>query len=152
MAGESFELSSNSSKHNGTLNHNGTSNHPIVPEAQRILQAVHFNYAWVLFVIFLATLVLYTVLTVAPAAQPNGPVLLGPGGKPLPQSARKTKEERERQLKLKEFSPGRKIFFMYLAVALLGTFVANGIEVVIHALSENGWWCGKDMAVSTSDP
>ena len=147
MAAERVELSSHSWKHNGTMNSTTT-----VPEAQRIREVVHFHYAWVLFVIFLTAFIAFTVLTVAPVAQANGPVLLGPGGKPLPQSARKAKEERERRLKLKEFSPGRKDIFLYFSAALLGTFVANGIEIVIHALTkaENGWWCGKEMAVSSN--
>lgn len=147
MAGERVELSSHSWKHNGTSNTTTP-----VPQAQIILDLVHFHYTWILFVIFLIAFVVNSILTAEPTAEADGPVLLGPGGKPLPRSARKARDERERRLKLKDFSPGRKVVFLYLAAGLLATFVANGTEVVIHALTkaENGWWCGKEMAVSTN--
>lgn len=147
MAGERFELSSYSWEHNETAN----STLEYMPNALKVLNRVHFHYPSILFVIFVVAFITNTVLTITPVAKTNGQVLLGPGGKPLPQSARKAKEERERRLKLKEFSPGRKVVFLYLAAGLLGTFVANGIQVVIHALTHTtyGWWCGKEMVVST---
>lgn len=148
MAGENFELSSHS-KRNGDTN---STNPEFVPDALRVLERVHFHYPSILFVIFVVAFITNTVLTIAPVAKTNGQVLLGPGGKPLPQSARKAKEERERRLKLKEFSPGRKLVFLYLAAGLLATYVANGAEVILHALTmaEDGWWCGKEMVVSAN--
>ena len=143
MAGERVELSSHSWP-------NGTSNGTSTPK--EILDVVHFHYAWVLFAIFLVAFVANSILTAEPSSESNEPVLLGPGGKPLPRSARKAKEEREKRKKLKDFSPGRKVIFLYLAAGLLATFVANGANIVVHALtkSENGWWCGKEMAVSSN--
>lgn len=144
MADAIVELSSHAWKHHGT------SNQTTVSPAKDLLDVVHFHYAWILFLIFMVSFVATSILTAETAKAANGPILLGPGGKPLPASARKVKEERERRQKLIEFSPGRQTVFKYLAAAILGTFLANGFEVVIHALtkSENGWWCGKEMAVS----
>jgi hypothetical protein len=145
MATEQVELRSHVWKHHASANTT------TIAPAKEVLDIVHFHYAWILFVLFLAAFVTNSILKVdQPSADGKGPVLLGPGGKPLPQSARKLKEERERRQKLLDFSPGRKVVFLYLAIGILGTFVANGTEIVIHALtkSENGWWCGKEMAVS----
>ena len=136
MAGEGVELSS----HGGS---NGTST-----TAATILDVLHFHYAWVLFVVFLVAFVANSVLSAEPSSESKEPILTGPGGKPLPRSARKTKEERE-GTKLKDFSHGRKVLFIYLSAGLLATFVANAANIVIHALtkSENGWWCGEATAV-----
>ncbi|KAN0110431.1 putative heavy metal tolerance protein [Hyaloscypha variabilis] len=137
MAGEEVELSS-------PLEFNGT-----LPETN-LLRLVHFHYAWVLFVVFLTAFVTNSILSAEPSSEAKGPVLLGPGGKPLPPSAaRKHKEEREKKKKLKDFSRGRKLIFLYLSVGLLATFVVNAINIIVHALtaSENGWWCGEATAI-----
>ncbi len=116
-----------------------------------LLNVVQLHYAWVLFVVFIAAYVTNIILAAEPSSETKGPVLLGPGGKPLPPSvARKNKEERERRKKLKDFSRGRKLLFLYLSIGLLATFVVNAINIIVHALtkSENGWWCGEPTAVS----
>ena len=138
MAGEKVELGS-------PLRFNGT-----FTETD-LLKFVHFHYAWVLFVVFLTAFVTNSILSAEPSSELKGPVLLGPGGKPLPPSAaRKHKEEREKRKKLKDFSRGRKLIFLYLSIGLLTTFVVNAINIIVHALtaSENGWWCGQAAAVS----
>ena len=116
-----------------------------------LLDVVHFNYTWVLFLVFVIAFVANTILSFERSSESTQPILLGPGGKPLPRSlARKNKEEREKKKKLQDFSPSKKLLFLYLSAALLATFLANGINIVIRALtkSENGWWCGEPMAVS----
>jgi hypothetical protein len=141
MAGESVELSS-------PLGFNGT-----FTETD-LLEVVHLHYAWVLFVVFIAAFVTNSIFAAEPSSESKGPVLLGPGGKPLPPSAaRKNKEEREKRKKLKDFSRGRKLLFLYLSAGLLATFVVNAINIIVHALtkSENGWWCGEATAVSCSE-
>lgn len=140
MAGERFELSS-ISWHNRTRDET---------TPMEILDVVHFHSPWVLFVIFLVAYIANSILTAEPSTESKEPVLLGPGGKPLPRSARKAKEERDKRKKLKDFSPGRKILFLYLGAGVLATFVANGINIIVHALTKvgDGWWCGKSMAVS----
>jgi hypothetical protein len=141
MAGEGVELSSKSGP-------GGTS----MPAANLLLlDVVHFHYAWVLFVVFLAAFIANSILSAEPSSESKEPVLTGPGGKPLPRSTRKTKEEREKK-KLKDFSPGRKLLFFYLSAGLLATFVANAANIIIHALTENDWWCGEATAVSGHSP
>jgi hypothetical protein len=141
MAGERVELSS----HSGF---NGTST------ITELLDVVQFNYAWVLFVVFLVAFVANSILSAEPSSESKEPLLLGPWGKPLPRSvARKNKEERDKKKKLKDFSPVRKLLFLYLSVGLLATFMANGANIIVHALtkSENSWWCGKATAVSGTE-
>ncbi|TVY58761.1 ABC transporter aclQ [Lachnellula suecica] len=144
MAGERVELSSNHWL-NGTYVYNGTST------TEHILKIVQANYAWLLFVVFLTVFVTNTVLTAEHSSESNEPILTGPGGKPLPRSARKYKEELQRRKKLEDFSPARKAAFLYLSAGVLATFLANGANIVVHALSmrdgKNGWWCGQATAV-----
>lgn len=138
MAGEGAELRSGSG-------YNGTS----TSTPTRLLDVVHFHYPWVLLLVFLAAFVVNTILTAAPSASSVEPNLTGPGGKPLPRSAKKSKEQREK-LKLQDFSPVRKLVFLYLSAGIIATFVGSAVNIIIHALSkrENGWWCGESTAVS----
>lgn len=146
MADVRVEQGSHLWKHHGT-----TSNNTSISPAKELLDGAHFYSAFVLFLIFIVAFIATSISSANANKTISDTVLLGPGGKPLPVSARKIKEERERRQKLIEFSPGRRSLFKYLAAAILGTFLADGAEIVIHALtkSENGWWCGKEMAVST---
>ncbi|KAK0113195.1 hypothetical protein ONS95_014892 [Cadophora gregata] len=120
------------------------------PSSTKLLDLLHFYYAWILFAVFLVAFVTNTFLTAEPSAEANGPVRLGPGGKPLPPtSARKNKKALEKKKKDKEFSQRKKWLFFYLSAALLLTFLANGVEIIAHSLtkSENGWWCGEATAI-----
>lgn len=150
MAGDPVDMSSQLWWLNGTNGTHGP-NKTVTP-TEELLNVVHFNYAWVLFVVFLTAFVTNSVLTAEPSSESKEPVLTGPGGKPLPRSARKYKEELQKRKKLKDFSPVRKALFLYLSAGILATFVANGANIVIHALtddSEEGWWCGEATAVSS---
>ena len=141
MAGEGVELGSKSSP-NGTCT---------TTTLLLLLDVVRFHYAWVLFVVFVVAFITNSILSAEPSSEAKEPVLTGPGGKPLPRSTRKSKEEREKK-KLKDFSPGRKLLFFYLSAGLLATFVANAANIIIHALTENDWWCGEATAVSGHSP
>ena len=138
MAGVEVERRSNSSS-------NGTSTSPTTA----LLEAVHFNYPWIIVAVFLVAFLANSILTAETSNTSNAPTVTGPGGKPLPGSAKKAKEEREKR-KSEDFSPARKFVFIYLSVGVIITFIGNAINIVIHALSEreNGWWCGEATAVS----
>lgn len=114
----------------------------------KVLDLTHFNYPWVLLLVFLIAFITNSVLTVEPSETTVGPTVTGPGGKPLPTSARNSKEEKEKQ-KRKDFSRGRKLLFLYFSAGVIATFIANGVNIIVHALtkSENGWWCGEATAV-----
>ncbi|KAG4434977.1 hypothetical protein IFR05_009531 [Cadophora sp. M221] len=121
-----------------------------IPSSTKLLDVLHFYYAWILFAVFLIAYVANSILTAEPSAETTGPIRLGPGGKPLPPtSAQKNKEERDRKKRDKDFSQPKKWLFFHLSAALLVTFLANGINIVAHSLtkSENGWWCGEETAI-----
>ncbi|PBP27904.1 heavy metal tolerance protein precursor [Diplocarpon rosae] len=139
MAGETWAQSSQLAVHHGG-----------VPTSTQLLDLVHFYSSSALFLVFIVAFVTNSVLSAEQATENLGPVRLGPGGKPLPRSsARKSQEELERKKKDKDFSRGRKWLFFYLSAALLATFVANAVNIIIHALSETeqGWWCGEATAI-----
>ena len=94
MAGEGLELSPRS----------GTSDDG-VPSSTKLVDLLHFYYAWVLFAVFLVAFVVNTILTAEPSAEARGPIRLGPGGKPLPPtSARKNKEALEKKKRITSFT------------------------------------------------
>ncbi|KAG0648707.1 Aspirochlorine biosynthesis Q [Hyphodiscus hymeniophilus] len=134
MAGEAFELSS-------TIRFNGTA-------TEVLLDVTHFNYPWILLLIFIVSFVTNSVLTAEPSSETIEAVVTGPGGKPLPRSAKKSKEAKEKT-KLKDFSLGRKLLFIWLSAGVITSFVANATNIIVHALTkrENGWWCGEATAI-----
>jgi hypothetical protein len=141
MAGDGRGMSLGSGIHtNGTGTDTST----------RILDLVHFNYPWVLLVVFLLAFTVHSIVTAESTDDSAEPILTGPGGKPLPRSARKLEEEKRRR-KSQDFSPVRKLLFLWLSAGILATFLGNAINIVVHALDkrENGWWCGEATAVSS---
>jgi hypothetical protein len=141
MANEGVELGSR-------FDSNGTS-----APSTALLEVIHFNSPWVLLLVFSVAFITNSVLTAESSNGRSGPAPLGPGGKPLPRSTKKKEEEEERlRKKRQDFSPLRKLVFYWLSAGLIATFVANGANIVIHALAkrENGWWCGEATTVSCS--
>lgn len=114
-----------------------------------LLDVVHFHYPWILLLVFLTTFIANSILSAPASATVVEPTVTGPGGKPLPRSAKKSKEEKEKR-KQQDFSPVRKLVFIYLSAGVILTFVGSAINIVLHALTEreNGWWCGESTAVS----
>jgi ABC-type transport system involved in Fe-S cluster assembly fused permease/ATPase subunit len=115
-----------------------------------LLDLVHFHYPWILLLLFVAAFLANSVYSAEPSAEAAGPVVTGPGGKPLPRSTKKREEEEERlRRKREDFSPLRKLVFYYLSAGLIITFVANAANIVVHALTkrEDGWWCGEPTAI-----
>ena len=139
MAEEGIELSSSNWFFNGTA-----------APVEILLDLTHFNYPWILLITFLAAFITNSILSAEPSTESIDPVVTGPGGKPLPRSSKKAKEAKETKKKLKDFTPGRKLLFIWLSAGVITTFVANAVNIVVHALTkrENGWWCGEATAVS----
>lgn len=141
MAGEGFTL-----RAEGEGDPDGATPPPLL----LLLDAVHFNLPWVLLLIFLAAFVVHSIASAESSGEAAGPVVTGPGGKPLPRSTKKREEEQERlRRKRLDFSPIRKLVFYYLSAGVIVSFLANATNIVIHALTkrEEGWWCGEATAV-----
>lgn len=70
------------------------------------------------------------------------PNVTGPGGKPLPDT-RAAKSDRPKE---PAFSPSKRLLFKWLSALMIVTFIGNGMNIVIHALTVT-WWCGEATAV-----
>lgn len=113
-----------------------------------LLEVVHFNYPWILIVVFLTAFLINSIRSSESSRSTTAQILTGPGGKPLPAKVKKSKSEAERLARL-GFSPIRKTIFKYLSVGVVFTFGASFLDVALHAVTEreNGWWCGQATVV-----
>ncbi|KAI9781303.1 MAG: hypothetical protein M1839_006096 [Geoglossum umbratile] len=117
---------------------------PSAKIAEQILLYAHFVYPLVVLLFFLVAFTANSILTASEVAEPANSN--GPGGKPLPanKNAESLRKLRKQQL---EVSPLRKAIFNWLSVAVITTFVGNAVNVIVHALTERGWWCGESVAI-----
>lgn len=120
-------------------------------KAQRLLTTIHFAYPIILLVFFLTTFTLRGILASRSDQSEDGASepQLGPGGKPLP---RKKAPAQRDQSSFLDFSRPRKLLFEWLALGAALTFVADAINVIVHALyaRDDEWWCGQATVVSFS--
>jgi hypothetical protein len=109
-----------------------------------VIHYIHIIYPLVLLVLFLGALLAHGILTSSENQTISRPprTVTGPGGKPLPdtRSAKNTGERRP------TFSFSQKLAFIWLSAGLLASFLGNGGEIVVHALSKE-WWCGEATVV-----
>lgn len=119
------------------------------PGAAGVLEALEYAYPITLLFLFL---LVFTVRSVANSSPSNDNEsehpLVGPGGKPLPQTK---KPKRHGTFDGgAEISRSQKLVFEWLSVAACLTWIANAANVIIHALysRKQGWWCGQSAVVS----
>lgn len=112
-----------------------------------ILDRIHFSYPWILLILFITVFTVDSIRSSESAKESIKPTVTGPGGKPLPRRANKdkTKEKKRRE----DFSTSQKVVFRWASALLIFTFIANAVNIIIHALSERhtGWWCGEAAAI-----
>jgi len=116
--------------------------------AQDILIYVHYSYPIILLVFFLAATTAHAVLTASrDEVVQTTPDQTGPGGKPLPRNT--SPGARGKTQKIVEFSSSRKLFFTWISVAAILTFLGDAIIAIVHALvdKKNNWWCGESVVV-----
>jgi ATP-binding cassette, subfamily B, vacuolar membrane transporter HMT1/ACLQ len=113
--------------------------------ASRILLYAHFAYPLIVLVFFLAAFTANSIWTASEVAEPSNSN--GPGGKPLPANKNTDSLRKLRKQQL-EVGPLQKAVFNWLSIAVIATFVGNAVNVIVHALTERGWWCGESVAVS----
>lgn len=116
--------------------------------AQDILVYVHYAYPIILLVLFLAATTAHAVLTAAKDELGQAvPDQTGPGGKPLPRNT--SPGAKEKTQKVFDFSPSRKLFFTWISVLAILTFLGDAIVAIVHALvdKKNNWWCGESAVV-----
>jgi len=71
----------------------------------------------------------------------------GPGGKPLPRNT--SPGAKEKTQKIVDLSPSKKLFFTWIYVAAILTFLGDAITAIIHALVDrkNNWWRWDSVVV-----
>lgn len=111
-----------------------------------VLRFLHYAYPLLLLFFFLVAFTARSIRA-APKAKTDNTVETGPGGKPLPPSdpaRNKPKPKVDDDITV----PQKRIIEWVSLIAAL-TFVANGANVVSHALSHraDGWWCGEPVVV-----
>ena len=113
--------------------------------ASQVLLYIHFAYPLVVLVFFLVAFTANSIWAASEVAEPANSN--GPGGKPLPanKNAESLRKLRKQQL---EVGPLQKAVFNWLSIAVIASFVGNSVNVIVHALTERGWWCGESVAVS----
>ena len=116
--------------------------------APDVLVRLHYAYPVILLVFFLVTFMSHSIIVADPNKTSTEAPVAGPGGKPLPRNRRRANSVLK--LQPRDFSPAKKAFCKWAAVALIFTFLANAILILLHVLVDRkaGWWCGQHVAVS----
>ena len=116
--------------------------------ARSILTYAHYACPIILLVFFLVATTAFGVLTASQEELVRAsPDQTGPGGRPLPRNTSPGAKKPRQQLT--DFSPARKILFIWISVAAILTFVGNSVVVITHAITNKAdqWWCGQAVVV-----
>lgn len=115
--------------------------------ARLVLQVLNYTYPIALLLFFLVVFTARSVYEVERAVGPPSEPQIGPGGRRLPPARRPVKKNPDSDL---DFSKNRKLLFEWLSFIVAGTFIANAVNVIVHACVERNqnWWCGKAVVVS----
>lgn len=139
------------------LENSGTEQSPSA--TQLVLRNAQLLYPVVLLLAFILSAAVHTVVTSRTEEELVAPTVKGPGGKPLPVTKRK-REQDAQQAADKDGGAGgaggRLAWkaFVYLTVAVILSFVANGVVMAARAVrssrraAPNQWWCGEERIVS----
>ncbi len=110
-------------------------------------------YPLVLLTVFGVSAALYSVWTVKQADKANesGSDTTGPGGRPLPSRTSSCTSTSDTPLPaVPEIGQGARRLFEYLLILVVLTFVASGVNLIVHAIDEShgeGWWCTDETTV-----
>lgn len=146
------------------------------------LDYVQYFYALALLVTFGGVAAVHSIITARSEEDLEVPDVRGPGGKPLPVTRKKSSGSRRSSPRPGDTSGGgggadghssdgdadsenstfgdaaRRVF-QYLTAFVAFTFVADGIAISVHSISdrvesgpEEGWWCGEPRVVSPAAP
>ncbi|KAL7276231.1 ATP-binding cassette-type vacuolar membrane transporter Hmt1 [Rhizina undulata] len=135
--------------------------------SDKLLLYTHYIYPGFLFVFFLVSLTWWGIAT-SPSRQrppsvkgvynggPTGPaeVVNGKGwfqkfAARFPDGENSNKAAKGNVQGVVRLTAVRKAVFNWLLVGIIVTFLGDATNVVLHALTNRGWWCGKDYVLST---
>lgn len=116
-------------------------------KAVRVLQ---YAYPIVLLFFFLAAFTARSILSSNSNTNIAKTTQTGPGGKPLP-ATDPTRNFVKRKVG-DDVTQSQKRVFEWLSLTAALTFVANAINVIVHALikRKEHWWCGQHTVVCIS--
>ncbi|KJZ77065.1 hypothetical protein HIM_03386 [Hirsutella minnesotensis 3608] len=97
-----------------------------------VLRETQYIYALVLLVTFIVGAAWYSVYNAKKGEGGAQPVVKGPGGKPLPMTKSKKRDDGERKIG-PHFGRSAKNVFRYLACVVFMTYVISGVSMFIHA-------------------
>ncbi|PHH69863.1 hypothetical protein CDD82_7468 [Ophiocordyceps australis] len=122
-----------------------------------ILHETQYLYALILLFTFVTCAAWYSIYNSKRDEQPSQQTIKGPGGKPLPITKRKIRDDGERKMGPR-FGRVAKYFFRYLAAVIFLSYVASTTSMFIHAFwhedpykwSKQGLpWAGEWSVVRT---
>lgn len=103
-----------------------------IPAADLILRQTQYLYSFALLAAFISCVAWYSIYNAKKQEDIIQSHVKGPGGKPLPVTRRKTKDDGERKLG-PHFGPAAKNVFRYLAGVIFVSYVATGASMFDHA-------------------
>ncbi|KAI9882459.1 MAG: SEA (Seh1-associated) complex subunit [Watsoniomyces obsoletus] len=114
--------------------------------SSQLLEITHFAYPAILLVVFLAAVVGHSILTASQhPTLTTSKTLRGPDGKPLPAHAEPSPAGPVTVRP--DFTPLQRALVNALLLTIIATFLADAVNIIVHALSERPWWCGQASAV-----
>ncbi|KAF2274310.1 uncharacterized protein EI97DRAFT_125583 [Westerdykella ornata] len=108
---------------------------------------LHYAYPILMLFFFLAAFTARSIIVSNATSKVAKPTTTGPGGKPLP-ATDPTRNFVKKHV-ADDVTPSQKRLFQCLSLAVALTFVANSINVIVHALyaRKDNWWCGKHVVI-----
>ncbi|PKS10065.1 hypothetical protein jhhlp_004690 [Lomentospora prolificans] len=130
----------------------------LLAESEGFLEYIYRSYHIVLGAVFILTALICSIRSSKTEEDAVTPSVRGPGGKPLPVTKRKKRNDFSSQSNrsdLPKFGPCAKTVFQFLSSILTLTFFTNGAAIGFHAWKANrdlpagevNWWCGEPMVV-----
>lgn len=120
--------------------------------AERLLTVLHYATPLLVLACYLIAFTTRSIVASKREPQTAEDVVeqYGPGGKPLPKKLNRNRVKNKKGSIDLDFSRPRKLLFVWLSILVAGTYLANAVNVIVHALikRDEGWWCGKSATVS----
>lgn len=116
----------------------------VVSRGDAILRQTQYIYALILLLAFVTGAAWYSVYNAKKEEDIVHSTLKGPGGKPLPITKRKRRDDGERKLGPR-FGPTAKNVFRYLVAVVFLSYVGTGVSMFVHAFwHENPYKWSKE--------
>lgn len=124
--------------------HQRRQSEPSIPTSDLILRETQYLYSFTLLIAFVSCVAWYSIYNAKKQESIVQSQVKGPGGKPLPVTKKRAKDDGERKLG-PHFGPTAKNVFRYLAGVVFLSYVATGASMFDHAFyHDNPFKWSKD--------